>query len=81
MKLRCLLCFVGRAPVIGPCIGQETALHLATSDAEARLFGVELDVERAPIASTNGIETGNSFDVIARFEFFSLLYLNPPYDS
>jgi hypothetical protein len=35
------------------------------------------------IASANGIETiqGNAFDAIAQPESFSLLYLNPPYDS
>ena len=35
------------------------------------------------ITSLNGIETiqGNAFDAIARPESFSLLYLNPPYDS
>ena len=37
----------------------------------------------APLAGANGIETiqGNAFDAIARPESFSLLYLNPPYDS
>ena len=54
-----------------------------TSEAPVRRYGVELDAERARIASTNGIETiqGNAFDAIARPESFSLLYLNPPYDS
>ena len=35
------------------------------------------------MASTNGIATiqGNAFDAIAKPESFSLLYLNPPYDS
>ena len=69
--------------MIDPCVGRGTALHLVTSDAEVRRYGVELDAERARIASTNGIETiqGNAFDAIARPESFSLLYLNPPYDS
>ncbi|MHB1702342.1 MAG: DUF6094 domain-containing protein, partial [Acidobacteriaceae bacterium] len=42
-----------------------------------------LDAERARIARGNGIETiqGNAFDAIASPESFSLLYLNPPYDS
>ncbi len=54
-----------------------------TSDAPVRRYGVELDAERARIASTKGIETiqGNTFDAIAKPESFSLLYLNPPYDS
>jgi hypothetical protein len=83
VKLRSLLCFAGPASVIDPCVGQGTALHLVTSDAPVRRYGVELDAERARIASANGIETiqGNTFDAIARPESFSLLYLNPPYDS
>jgi 16S rRNA G966 N2-methylase RsmD len=46
-------------------------------------YGVELDAERALAASARGIETiqGNAFDAIAKPESFSLLYLNPPYDS
>src|SRR6204780_3881322 len=83
VKLRSLLSFVGPASVIDPCVGQGTALHLVTSDADVRRYGVELDAERARIAGANGIETiqGNAFDAIARPESFSLLYLNPPYDS
>ena len=83
VKLRSLLSFSEPASVIDPCVGQGTALHLVTSDAQVRRYGVELDAERARIASANGIETiqGNAFDAIARPESFSLLYLNPPYDS
>ena len=83
VKLRSLLSFTGPASGIDPCVGQGTALHLVTSDAQVRRYGVELDAERARIASANGIETiqGNAFDAIARPESFSLLYLNPPYDS
>ena len=83
VKLRSLLSFAGPASVIDPCFGQGTALHLVTSDAPVRRYGVELDAERALIAGATGIETiqGNAFDAIARPESFSLLYLNPPYDS
>jgi hypothetical protein len=83
VKLRSLLSFAEPASVVDPCVGQGTALHLVTSDAEVRRYGVELDAERARIASANGIETiqGNAFDASARPESFSLLYLNPPYDS
>ena len=82
-KLRSLLSFSGPASVIDPCVGQGIALHLITSDAQVRRYGVELDAERARIAGANGIDTiqGNAFDAIARPESFSLLYLNPPYDS
>jgi hypothetical protein len=82
-KLRALLSFASPASVIDPCVGQGTALYLATSDAPARRYGIELDAERAHIACSKGIETiqGNTFDAIAKPESFSLLYLNPPYDS
>jgi hypothetical protein len=83
VKLRSLLSYAGPASVIDPCVGQGNALHLITSDAQVRRYGVELDAERSRIAGAKGIETiqGNAFDVIARPESFSLLYLNPPYDS
>jgi Uncharacterised methyltransferase family (DUF6094) len=83
IKLRALLSFSQPASVIDPCVGQGTALHLVTGDAEVRRYGVELDSERARIATSKGIETiqGNAFDAIAKPESFSLLYLNPPYDS
>jgi hypothetical protein len=82
-KLRALLSFDGPATVIDPCVGQGTALHLVASDAPIRRYGVELDAERARIANSKGIGTiqGNTFDAIAEPESFSLLYLNPPYDS
>jgi hypothetical protein len=43
---------------------------------------VELDANRAESAKANGIQTiqGNVFDVRARVERLSFLYLNPPYD-
>ena len=46
-------------------------------------FGVELDADRAATAAAAGISTtqGNVFDAHAKVETFSLLYLNPPYDS
>jgi hypothetical protein len=82
-KLRALLSFASPASVIDPCVGQGTAMQLVTSDAPVRHYGIELDAERARIASSKGIETvqGNSFDAFATPESFSLLYLNPPYDS
>ena len=83
VKLRALLSFPQPASVIDPCVGQGIALRLVTGDAEIRRYGVELDAERARIATSKGIETiqGNAFDAIAKPESFSLLYLNPPYDS
>ena len=46
VKLRSLLSFAGPASVIDPCVGQGTALHLVTSEAPVRRYGVELDAER-----------------------------------
>jgi hypothetical protein len=57
VKLRALLSFTQPASVIDPCVGQGTALHLVTGDAEVRRYGVELDAERARIAASRGIET------------------------
>jgi hypothetical protein len=56
-KLRSLLYYSQSASVIDPCVGQGAALHILTKDAPARLYGVELDAERARIASSKGIET------------------------
>src|SRR5665213_1890473 len=82
-KLRDLLNFSGLASVVDPCVGQGTALELLTQGADVRRYGVELDAARALAASAKGIETtqGNTFDAVAKPESFSLLYLNPPYDS
>jgi len=49
VRLRSLLSSTGSASVIDPCVGQGTALHLVTSDAHFRRYGVELDAERARI--------------------------------
>ena len=82
-KIRAALAFTGPASVVDPCAGQGLALRQITSQASVRLYGVELDAERARAANTHGIEViqGNTFDAVARPDSFSLLYLNPPYDS
>jgi tRNA1(Val) A37 N6-methylase TrmN6 len=82
-RLRTLLEFAGPASVIDPCVGQGTALEIITQDTEVHRYGVELDAERALVAQSKGIETiqGNAFDAVAKPESFSLLYLNPPYES
>jgi hypothetical protein len=82
-RLRALLSFTGPASVVDPCVGQGTALEIITQGADVRRYGVELDAERALVAQSKGIETiqGNAFDAVAKPESFSLLYLNPPYDS
>ena len=83
VKLRSLLTYGQPASAIDPCVGQGAAIHLVTKDAPVRRYGIELDAERAQLASENGIETiqGNAFDAVVKPESVSLLYLNPPYDS
>lgn len=82
-KLRSLLSFPAAASVIDPCVGKGIALQVVANGATVRRYGIELDADRAAEASAAGIETiqGNTFDATAKSESFSLLYLNPPYDS
>ena len=82
-RLRRLLQSTENFSAIDPCVGTGAALHLITADLPCRRYGVELDAERALSAARSGIETvqGNLFDSHAKVESFSLLYLNPPYDS
>lgn len=84
VKIRQLLAFTeDPTSVLDPCVGKGDALHQVTSGSTSLLYGVELDALRAKIAHESGIQTiqGSAFDVHAKVEQFSLLYLNPPYDS
>ncbi|MGA7521590.1 MAG: DUF6094 domain-containing protein [Acidobacteriaceae bacterium] len=82
-SIRSLLNFSGPSSVVDPCAGKGTALNLITTDARVDRYGVELDTERAEEAAKTGIRMiqGNAFDCHAKAESFSLLYLNPPYDT
>jgi Uncharacterised methyltransferase family (DUF6094) len=82
-KLRSLLSYSEPASVIDPCVGQGDALCHVTAGEAVWRYGIELDAERARMAMSKDIETiqGNTFDASAKPESFSLLYLNPPYDS
>jgi len=82
-RIRSLLSFSGPCCVVDPCAGKGTALNLITAEAPVVRFGVELDTARAEDAAASGIRMiqGNTFDAQAKVESFSLLYLNPPYDS
>ncbi len=82
-NIRSLLTFSGPCSVIDPCAGTGTALNLITAGAPVVQFGVELDTGRAEEAAKSGIRMiqGNVFDAHAKVESFSMLYLNPPYDS
>jgi hypothetical protein len=83
-RLRRLLNFSHEpSSVLDPCAGTGAALLQLTADANVSHYAVELDADRARIANEAGIQTthANLFDVHAKVESFSLLYLNPPYDS
>jgi tRNA1(Val) A37 N6-methylase TrmN6 len=82
-RISSLLSFSGPCSVVDPCAGKGAALNLITAAAPVVRFGVELDTARAEEAASSGIRMiqGNVFDAQARVESFSLLYLNPPYDS
>jgi len=82
-RIRSLLRFSGPCSVVDPCAGKGRALNLITAEAPVIRFGVELDTARAEEATRSGIRMiqGNTFDAQAKLESFSLLYLNPPYDS
>ena len=82
-KIHSLLSFPVPCSVIDPCAGQGTAINLITQGAPVQRYGIELDTRRAEEAAASGIRTirGNIFDTHAKLASFSLLYLNPPYDS
>jgi 16S rRNA G966 N2-methylase RsmD len=82
-RLRQILNFSSEpASVLDPCAGTGAALLRLTEGANVAHYAVELDAERARQAKEAGIRAlqANLFDVQARVESFSLLYLNPPYD-
>ena len=68
---------------LDPCVGEGTAFAEITQDAKALRYGIELDAQRATLArsSADDVIHGNCFDVQCPVESFSLIYLNPPYDS
>jgi hypothetical protein len=83
-RLRLLLQFPSEgASVLDPCAGTGAALLQLTDGSRVDRFAVELDSQRAVDCQATGIQTihGNLFDVNAKVESFSLLYLNPPYDT
>lgn len=69
--------------VLDPCVGTGAALLAIANDPSCHHSGVELDGFRAAAAADAGINVlhVNIFDVRANVEQFSLLYLNPPYDT
>jgi Uncharacterised methyltransferase family (DUF6094) len=83
IRLRGLLHFIEQASVLDPCAGTGAALLQITSATQSNRYAVELDGERALECAASDIATiqGSVFDTHSRVESFSLLYLNPPYDS
>lgn len=82
-RIRRLLQLSDGVDALDPCAGTGAALLQLTENAGVRCHGVELDADRAATCEASGIRTihGNLFDVQAKNGAFSLLYLNPPYDS
>jgi hypothetical protein len=68
---------------LDPCVGEGAAFAEITQDAKVLRYGIELDAQRATLARSSADEVihGNCFDVQCPVESFSLIYLNPPYDS
>ena len=83
INLRRLLHFTEPTSVLDPCAGTGAALLQITSAAQCDRYAVELDAERALACAAVDIATiqGSVFDTHSHVESFSLLYLNPPYDS
>src|ERR1700740_3590822 len=83
IKVSSLLRFTESCAAIDPCVGIGTALNLITRVALVDRHGDELDTERTEQARAAGVRVtkGNEFQAHAKAESFSLLYLNPPYDS
>jgi hypothetical protein len=83
-RLRHLLNFSPEpTSVLDPCAGTGAALLQLTEDANVSRYAVELDADRARLANDAGVQTthANLFEVHAKVESVSLVYLNPPYDS
>jgi SAM-dependent methyltransferase len=69
--------------VLDPCVGEGRALELITESVNGHRYGIELDAHRAAQARARvgHVIYGDCFDVECHVESFSLLMLNPPYDS
>jgi len=70
------------ARVLDPCCGTGAAIVRATDGLQARLFGVELEKERAEAAKEvlEQAVKGDLFRVRSKKGAYSLLFVNPPYD-
>lgn len=68
---------------LDPCVGEGRALDIITGNATGHRYGIELDAYRAFQAreKIGQVLYGDCFDVKCCAESYSLLFLNPPYDS
>ena len=83
-KLRSLLSFTGPASVIDPCVGQGTALasrHQRRARFAAMASNSMPNVHGSPAPTASRPSRAMPSTLLRRPESFSLLYLNPPYDS
>jgi len=83
-RIRKLLAFPDeRCCALDPCAGDGAAFAEITSGERVLRYGIELEAGRASLARGRGIDVihGNCFDVQCPVGSFSLIYLNPPYDS
>lgn len=83
-RIRRFLAFADKhCCALDPCIGDGAAFAEITSAASVLRYGIELEAGRAEQARAKGSEVihGNCFDMQCPVESFSLVYLNPPYDS
>lgn len=68
---------------LDPCAGEGRALSIIADTAHVRRYGIELDAYRAEEAQQrlDSVLQGDCLSAQAKFESFSLLYCNPPYDT
>lgn len=81
-RLRSCLSFPAEFSALDPCVGDGVAFTHLLKETAARLYGIEIDANRAEQAKSLGVETvhADAMDVRCPAEGLSLLYLNPPYD-
>ena len=72
------------AKLLDTCCGEGEALNIVAADTEAVTYGIELDRERYEAAGKvlDNVVWGDAlYEFRATRKAFSLLWLNPPYDS
>src|SRR6185437_2875268 len=81
-KIKTFLSLTQPFSALDPCVGNGATFKTLLNESVARLYGIEVDANRAEKARALDIETlqANTMDVRCPSESLSLLYLNPPYD-